>query len=208
MVPKALPRGILVIGICSLLWWALRTLQGSYAVFAESLQSIDLLSPTLDHDWKTSELYASKATHDLCSAHGYSAFVPKSPSRERKIYDMLMINDELDFLEIRLDALYDYVDYFIIAESAKTFQANSKPLILKDNWDRFRRYHDKVMYHELTFPSSFDPHRPWDYENLQRDAPFDQVMLHLDGPRAPDKGDVLVVADVDEIPRPQTLLIL
>ncbi|KAG9498564.1 hypothetical protein J7337_009372 [Fusarium musae] len=208
MVPKALSRGILVIGICSLLWWALRTLHGSYAVFAESLQSIDLLSPTLDHDWKTSELYASKATHDLCSAHGYSAFVPKSPSRERKIYDMLMINDELDFLEIRLDALYDYVDYFIIAESAKTFQANSKPLILKDNWDRFRRYHDKVMYHELTFPFSFDPHRPWDYEDLQRDAPFDQVMLHLDGPRAPNKGDVLVVADVDEIPRPQTLLIL
>lgn len=58
---------------------------------------------------------------------------------------MLMINDELDFLEIRLDALYDYVDYFIIVKLAKTFQANKKPLILKDNWDRFRRYHDKIF---------------------------------------------------------------
>ncbi|KAF5722089.1 beta-1 4-mannosyl-glyco 4-beta-n-acetylglucosaminyltransferase [Fusarium mundagurra] len=208
MLPKAVFRGILVIGICSLLWWALRPLRGPHAVFTESLRSIDLLSPSSNHGRKTSELYASRAAHDLCSVHGYSAFLPKSPSNERKIYDMLMINDELDFLEIRLDALYDYVDYFIIVESAKTFQASSKPLTLKENWGRFRRYHDKIIYHELTFPSTFDPHRAWDYEDLQRDAPFDQVLLSLDGPRAPNKADVLIVADVDEIPRPQTLLVL
>lgn len=208
MVPKAVFRGILVIGFCSLLWLTFRPFRGSRAVFTESLQSTDLLSPASHHGRKTSELYASRAAHDLCSAHGYSAFVPKSPSSERKVYDMLMINDELDFLEIRLDALYDYVDYFIIVESAKSFQANSKPLILKENWDRFRRYHHKIIYHKLVFPSSFYPHRAWDYEDLQRDAPFDQVLLSLEGPRAPNKGDVLIVADVDEIPRPQTLLVL
>ncbi|KAK2126742.1 glycosyltransferase family 17-domain-containing protein [Fusarium oxysporum II5] len=208
MVPRVVSRGILVIGICSLLWWTFRPLRGSHAVFTEPLQTIDLLSPTSDNGRKTPELYASRAAHDFCSVHEYSAFIPKSPSSERKVYDMLMINDELDFLEIRLNALYDYVDYFIIVESAKTFQANPKPLILKENWDRFRRYHDKIIYHELTFPSTFDPHRAWDYEDLQRDAPFDQVMLSLVGPRAPNKGDVLIVADVDEIPRPQTLLVL
>ncbi|KAF4493546.1 Beta-1,4-mannosyl-glyco 4-beta-N-acetylglucosaminyltransferase [Fusarium agapanthi] len=167
MVPKAVLRAILVVGICSLLWWTFRPLRGSHAVFAELLQSIDLLSPSSNHGRKASELYASKAAHDLCSVHGYPAFVSKSPSSERKVYDKLMINDELDFLEIRLDALYDYADYFIIVESAKTLQAN-----------------------------------------LQRVAPFDQVMLSLDGPRAPNKGDVLIVADFDEIPRPQTLFVL
>lgn len=33
-------------------------------------------------------------------------------------------------------------------------------------------------------------------------------MLSLAGLRAPDNGDVLIVADVDEITRPQTLLVL
>ncbi|KAH7243637.1 glycosyltransferase family 17-domain-containing protein [Fusarium redolens] len=205
MVPKPIPRVVLVIGICSLIWWTFQPLRGTHEVITEPLQSLDLLKPTSGYHTDTN---ASRAAHDVCTIHGYSAFVPNSPPSQRKVYDMLMINDELDFLEIRLNALYDYADYFIIVESAKTFQGNTKPLILKGNWERFRRYHDKIIYHELVYPSTFDPHRAWDYEDLQRDAPFEQVMLSLDGPRAPNRGDVLIVADVDEIPRPQSLLVL
>jgi beta-1,4-mannosyl-glycoprotein beta-1,4-N-acetylglucosaminyltransferase len=119
-----------------------------------------------------------------------------------------MVNTELDFLEIRLNTLYNFVDYFIIVESPKTFQGGKKPLIIKESWDRFRRYHDKMIYHELTYPAAFNPRRAWDYEDLQRDATYEQVMLGLRGQRAPKKMDVIVVADVDEIPRPQSLLVL
>ena len=37
--------------------------------------------------------------------------------RRRKIYDMFLINTELDFLEIRLHELDAQVDYFVILES-------------------------------------------------------------------------------------------
>jgi beta-1,4-mannosyl-glycoprotein beta-1,4-N-acetylglucosaminyltransferase len=212
MVPKRVSRTILVIGLCSLFWWAFFRPTpysgGTHEVITAPLHLLDFLNGTSGYGRKHSDSYASKAAHEFCASHGYSAFVPKTASGKRKVFDMVMFNTELDFLEIRLDTLYDYVDYFIIVESPKTFQGNKKPLVLKENWSRFRRYYDKIIYHELVFPSTFNPHRAWDYEDLQRDAPFDQVMLSLEGQQAPYKGDVLIVADVDEIPRPQALVVL
>ena len=119
-----------------------------------------------------------------------------------------MANSELDFLEIRLSTMYDYVDYFVIVESPRTFQGTDKPLTVRDNWDRFAEYHDKMVYHLLEFPPGFAPKLTWDYEDLQRDATFEQVLPRLEGRAAPVAGDVLLVADVDEIPRPATLLLL
>ncbi|KAG6009207.1 hypothetical protein E4U21_003060 [Claviceps maximensis] len=148
-------------------------------------------------------LTQTQAAHELCAAHGYPVF-----AAPRRIYDLVMVNTELDFLEIRLHALYDHVDYFIIVESPKTFQGGDKPLVIRDNWTRFRRYHDKMIYHQLVFPPSFHPRRAWDYEDLQRDAMYDQVLLRQQAPRAPALGDVMLVSDVDEIPRPQSLAVL
>lgn len=154
------------------------------------------------------EYYNSESSREFCNAHGYSVFQPKSPTGGRKIYDLIMVNSELDFLEIRLHTLYNFVDYFIVVEAPKSFQGNAKPLVIADNWDRFKPYHDKIIYHKLEYPSTFKPKRAWDYEDLQRDATYEQVIPRLQGRQAPDFGDVLVVADVDEIPRPQTLLLL
>lgn len=161
-------------------------------------------SPDRDHR----AYYHSRAAHDFCAAHGYSVFRPRSSSGERKVYDLSMVNTELDFLEIRLNTLYNYVDYFIIVESTKSFRGNTKPLVIRDNWDKFKPYHDKMIYHLLEFPEGFNPPRAWDYEDLQRDATYDQVVARLTGRQAPAHGDVLLVSDVDEIPRPSTALLL
>lgn len=148
---------------------------------------------------------SENANHQLCAAHGFTPYpvIPQAP--RRKVYDLTMVNTELDWLEIRLDALYDEVDLFVVVESPKTFHGHPKPMLAKESWDRFAKYHDKMLHHELEFPSSFHPRRTWDYETLQRDASFEQVFPKLTGDRAPALGDVLVVADVDEIPRPDTL---
>ncbi|KAF4985677.1 hypothetical protein FGRMN_11125 [Fusarium graminum] len=212
MVPKPVSRIVLALGFCSLIWWAffgpaLRT-GDTHGIQTGLQSSFDILNATSESGQKPPYSYGSRAAQNVCDAHGYSAFVPKDTSDERKVYDMLMLNTELDFLEIRLNTLYDYVDYFIIVESPKTFQGNKKPLFLRENWERFHRYQDKIIYHELEFPSTFNPHRAWDYEDLQRDAPFSQVMIGLKDHRAPNERDVLIVADMDEIPRPQSLLIL
>ncbi|KAH6890576.1 glycosyltransferase family 17-domain-containing protein [Thelonectria olida] len=171
-----------------------------------SLPRLDFSAPGAAHR----DYYASNAARELCAAHGYTPFKPGAAPRsgERKIYDLFMVNTELDFLEIRLRTLYDYVDYFIIVESPRTFQGGAKNLTIRDHWHRFVKYHDKMVYHELKFPPKFKPRRTWDYEDLQRDAMFVQVFPTLSGRKAPVKGDVILVADVDEIPRPATLLIL
>ncbi|KAI5459800.1 glycosyltransferase family 17-domain-containing protein [Mariannaea sp. PMI_226] len=171
-----------------------------------SLPRLDFSAPGRPHR----DYYASDAAREFCAAHGYSVFKPGDAPRsgERKVYDLFMVNTELDWLEIRLRTLYDYVDYFIIVESPKTFQGGPKNLTIRDSWERFRKFHDKMIYHELQFPEDFKPQRTWDYEDLQRDAMFLQVFPTLHGRKAPVKGDVIIVADVDEIPRPATALVL
>ncbi|OAA62333.1 glycosyl transferase family 17 protein [Cordyceps fumosorosea ARSEF 2679] len=156
-------------------------------------------------------LHDSPERHALCAAHGFAPYPSGGDgTARRKIYDITMVNTELDWLEIRLDALYDEVDLFIIVESPTTFHGHAKPMLAKESWHRFARYHDKMLHHELEFPSGFRPRRTWDFERLQRDAGYEQVFPKLisGGDRAPRLGDVLVVADVDEIPRPETLRVL
>lgn len=164
--------------------------------------------------------FDGSATSDeaICRQHGWEPFRPPpaaaapsdsaSDRYKRKVYDLIMINDELDWLEIRLNTTYDHVDYFIIVEAQQTFTGLPKPLAIKDNLDRFAPYSAKVIYHLLEYPADFDPKRTWDREDLQRDATFTQVFPRLKGPQAPSWGDVMVVADVDEIPRPETLAVL
>ncbi|POR39543.1 Uncharacterized protein TPAR_00267 [Tolypocladium paradoxum] len=209
------PFLITALGLVGVVWWALS--QYRHGVRQREISATDLLvrPPPLNFSSMTThqrdmhfEYYASQAAREFCAAHSYSVFSPRSLSGERKVYDLSMVNTELDFLEIRLNTLYDYVDYFIIVESPKSFQGNPKPLMIKENWHRFERYHDKMIYHELEFPNWFNPRRAWDYEDLQRDAMYEQVFPKLTGHRAPVYGDVIIVADVDEIPRPQALLLL
>ena len=44
-----------------------------------------------------------------------------SETTKMKIYDCFLFFNELELLEIRLNVLNDYVDYFVLVESTKTF---------------------------------------------------------------------------------------
>ncbi|KAK3900724.1 glycosyltransferase [Staphylotrichum tortipilum] len=146
---------------------------------------------------------------DLCRPHGWAPFRPASPDHPRKVYDLLMFNTELDHLEIRLNTTYAEVDYFVLVESSKTFTGLDKPLTLHANLaSRFRRYLPKIIYHEISYPPGFAPRTPWDMEDHQRNAMLTQVFPRLRGAQAPRAGDVLVVSDLDEMPRPSTLRLL
>ncbi|GKU11328.1 unnamed protein product [Fusarium langsethiae] len=166
--------------------------------------------PRLNFSKSHHEFYASEAARSLCAAHGYSVFKPRSDASNgrRKIYDLFMVNTELDFLEIRVKTLHDYVDHFVIVEAPLTFQGGPKNLTIRDNWNRFEAHHDKMIYHQLEYPKDFKPLRHWDREDLQRNAMFEQVFPKLTGEQIPAQGDVILVADVDEVPRPATMLVL
>ncbi|KAK3310624.1 glycosyltransferase family 17 protein [Chaetomium strumarium] len=159
---------------------------------------------------------ATPATHrsaadgqlDVCRPHGWKPFRPRSPDRARKVYDLVMINSELDMLEVRLNTTFDEVDYFVLVESRKTFTNLDKPLVLKKNLARFEPYLRKIIYHEIEYPPNFKPQRTWDMEDHQRNSMLTQVFPRLRGAQAPQRYDVIVVSDVDEIPRPSTLALL
>jgi beta-1,4-mannosyl-glycoprotein beta-1,4-N-acetylglucosaminyltransferase len=192
--------------------WALRQPRFDRFVHRISNEGSRLKTPhqalSLAQAQDNNNFYSSDAARSFCKHHGWPVFSTSTPDRARKIYDLFMVNTELDWLEVRLNSTYQYVDYFIIVESAYTFTNNPKPLTIRDNWAKFAPYHDKLIYHQLEFPEKFNPTRTWDYEDLQRNAMFTQVFPKLQGNQQPKLGDAIIVADVDEILRPETLLIL
>ena len=63
-----------------------------------------------------------------------------------KIYDCFPLFNELDLLEIRLELLYDKVDYFVISECDYTFSGLPKPFYFEENKDKFSKYMDKIIH--------------------------------------------------------------
>ena len=64
-----------------------------------------------------------------------------------KIYDIFIFFNELDLLEIRLNILDLYVDYFVIVECTETFSGLVKPLYYKENKDLFKKWNHKIIHY-------------------------------------------------------------
>lgn len=140
-----------------------------------------------------------------CHANG---FAPTNlQSKQRKIYDLVLMSTELDWLEIRLHTLSDYVDYFVIIESPTTFTGKPKPLHLQEHWELFKEFHHKIIYRIVEDP--IQSPRIWDHEDYFRNALFTAVFPGLEGTAKEAKyGDVLIVSDMDEVIRPGVMLLL
>ncbi|ENG0234628.1 beta-1,4-mannosyl-glycoprotein beta-1,4-N-acetylglucosaminyltransferase, partial [Burkholderia multivorans] len=112
-----------------------------------------------------------------------------------KIYDCFCYFNEDMLLELRLETLWDHVDYFVISEAVYTQTGNPKPL----NFDieKFAKYRDKIRY--LTV-DHFAPgaRSAWKNENYQRN-----YLIHGLHDAQPD--DWILVSDLDEIPHPATI---
>lgn len=122
----------------------------------------------------------------------------------RKIYDLLLINTELEMLDIRLGQMASYVDYFVVLEADRTFTDHPKPLHVAENWQRFAPYHAQLIRRTMDFSGEFEG--TWDREKNSRNAMFTQVVPFLTGDEAANEDDVLLVSDVDEIPKPEVLV--
>ena len=114
-----------------------------------------------------------------------------------KIYDCSLFYNEFDLLDLRLAELYNHVDHFVIVEATSTFQAQPKPLLLKENWDRYAQYHDK-MIHVVVDDSPRDPNNAWTNDHFQRNA---IVRGLVDA----DPEDICIIGDGDEILRPEVV---
>ena len=147
-----------------------------------------------------------EVAREHCARHRLEAY--QTRNRPRKIYDLFLINTETDWAEIRLNELTSSVDHFIIMESALTFQETSKPLYFKDQYQipTFQPFHQKIIYRTVNFTNiDFPKGDTWAREHFTRDALFTQGLATLSPKQAPQQGDVILVSDIDEIPRPTIL---
>lgn len=126
------------------------------------------------------------------------------------IYDCFLYYDEDMLLEIRLNTLHDYVDKFVIVESLYTFTGKKRRLHF--DIEKFARFRDKIIYvvndrvpviHQQAFRSNSSLIKagetdPWQNETNARNA----IMQGLSDAR---DEDIIIISDVDEIPRPEAL---
>jgi beta-1,4-mannosyl-glycoprotein beta-1,4-N-acetylglucosaminyltransferase len=102
----------------------------------------------------------------------------------RKVWDMFLFNNELDMLAIRLHELWPVVDKFVLVESKQTLVGQAKELYFQNNKSRFHEFIGKIEHIVL---DSGDEH-------AMRFA----LTNHAQSAQ-PD--DILILSDVDEIPR-------
>ena len=113
-----------------------------------------------------------------------------------KIFDCFSYWDEDLLLEIRLNILNDYVDYFIIVEGNKTWQNNPKKL--KFDIKKFEKFDKKIIY--IPVEDLPDGNNPYIRENFQRNAISRGLV------KANDE-DLIIISDLDEIPDPEKIKI-
>ena len=113
-----------------------------------------------------------------------------------KIYDCFTFFNEFDLLELRLRELADHVDYFVLVEANRTFQNQEKPFYYESAKYRYSPWRDKIIHVKLMdMPTETDT---WGRERHQRDA-------ILKGCAQADFNDIVMIGDVDEIPRVETI---
>ena len=115
-----------------------------------------------------------------------------------KIIDAFPFFNELDLLEIRLNLLDPYVDYFILSEATKTFSGLNKPLYYKENKERFKKFNDKIIHNIVEDTTPVDLH-PYERDVYQKDSIKNVILENI------SDGDAVIWGDVDEVPNPEAI---
>lgn len=113
-------------------------------------------------------------------------------TKKIKIYDCFTYFNEDQLLKLRLETLWDYVDYFVICEATRTHTGIEKSINFKI--ENFAKYKSKIRYLLIdSYP--FETNDPWVYENYQRN-------YLINGLSDADFADWVIISDLDEIPNP------
>ena len=142
-----------------------------------------------------------------------------------KIYDCFNFFNELDILELRLNILYDTVDFFIIVESNLTHSGQNKPFYFEENKDRFSKFLDKIISYKIydnpsdfvNLPNTEDIELQKIYGFMKTTKRFNPYFqgdygrdyFQKESVRRPlvncEENDIIIISDADEIPDPKVL---
>tara|TARA_Y200000002_G_scaffold133952_1_gene110471 strand:- start:208 stop:1077 length:870 start_codon:yes stop_codon:yes gene_type:complete len=119
-----------------------------------------------------------------------------------------MYFDEEQVLDLRLNVLYQNVDYFVIVESIYNHKGEKRNLLF--NSQKFEKFNDKIIY--LVYdkiPQLVEPIKETDNEK-EKDGKYIMNALYrenaqrdfiLEGLKSAKKDDLILISDVDEIPK-------
>ena len=124
-----------------------------------------------------------------------------------RIFDCFMYFDEEVILDLRLNILNNYVDYFVIVESTYTHKGEKRKL--KFDHQKFKKFEKKIIY--LTYdlePKNIEKVFVEDNEdvkskkyisnaNLRENAQRNYISMGIE---KADDDDIIIISDVDEIP--------
>jgi beta-1,4-mannosyl-glycoprotein beta-1,4-N-acetylglucosaminyltransferase len=129
-----------------------------------------------------------------------------------KIFDCFMYFDEEIVLDLRMNILNDYVDYFVIVESTFTHKGDKRKLKFKH--ENFTRFKDKIIYLifdqeplgiEKIFDSDSEGVKSGKYilnAALRENAQRNYISRGLE---KAEKEDLILISDVDEIPNLESI---
>lgn len=124
-----------------------------------------------------------------------------------KIFDCFMYFDEEVVLDVRLNTLDKYVDYFVIVESSFTHKGDNKNLMFNHN--KFEKFKNKIIY--LVYdkqPKGIETVNENDSEDKKSRKYILNAALRENGQRnfiqnglnKAEDNDIILISDVDEIP--------
>ena len=111
------------------------------------------------------------------------------------IYDCFQYFNEDHIVDLRLNILDKYVDYFVISESTKTHQGKNKDI----NFDlkKFSKFKDKIIFIVADYKDgiNFEKHRGGE-------SPIEQHQRNslIEGIKDASSDDLIILSDSDEIP--------
>jgi hypothetical protein len=117
---------------------------------------------------------------------------PAKLAPTRRVYDCFLFNGEVDVLSIRLNELNRIVDVFVIVESNQTFSGAAREISFNPCDPRIAKFAFKIRHVIVTdMPETNDPliRKKWQRNAVLRGTPDAKA------------ADLLVLSDVDEIPR-------
>ena len=128
------------------------------------------------------------------------------------IFDCFMYFDEEQILEIRLNALDEKVDFFVIVESIYNHKGDKRDLLFNKN--KFLKFSKKIIYlvyeeipNNVELINENDDKKEKDRKYIMNAVYRENAQRNLisEGIKNANKDDLIMISDVDEIPKLESL---
>lgn len=124
-----------------------------------------------------------------------------------KIYDCFMYYDEDLVLDIRLNYLNKFVDKFVIIESTYAHNGDKRKLLF--NKKKYSKFSNKIIYKILNKkPEGLIKFKKMNSKDINRTKILNAIKREnfqrnyiLEGIKNANKEDIIIISDIDEIPK-------